>query len=125
IMRLMGQTFVMGSTIEEAVRRADEPGNRGFTASFDMLGEAARTYGDAERYFRSYEGSLDALSQLAAGTGHSISVKLSALLPRYETGHAAICVPALIERVTHPARKAAASCIDLTIDAEESERLMM
>ncbi len=59
-MRLMGQVFVMGRTIEEALERADERDYRGFTASFDMLGEAARTREDAERYFRSYQDAIAA-----------------------------------------------------------------
>jgi len=123
-MRLMGETFVMGRTIEEAITRAGNRANAGFTASFDMLGEAARTAADAERYFASYEHAIDAAGR-AAASGHSISVKLSALHPRYETSHAALCVPALIERVRLLAHKAAKCGIGLTIDAEETDRLDM
>ena len=93
-MRLMGQVFVMGRTIDEAMKRMDAKENRGFTASFDMLGEAARTRDDAERYFESYANAIASVGQNAA-RGHSVSVKLSALHPRYETAQAANCVPEL------------------------------
>jgi RHH-type proline utilization regulon transcriptional repressor/proline dehydrogenase/delta 1-pyrroline-5-carboxylate dehydrogenase len=72
--------------------------NAGFTASFDMLGEAARTFPDAERYFASYEEAIRAVGKVAE-RGHSISVKLSALHPRYEVAQYDRCVPSLIEQV--------------------------
>jgi RHH-type transcriptional regulator, proline utilization regulon repressor / proline dehydrogenase / delta 1-pyrroline-5-carboxylate dehydrogenase len=123
-MRLMGEVFVMGRTIEEALDVAAKPENKGFTASFDMLGESARTFADADRYFASYEAAIDAVGR-AGNTGHSVSVKLSALHPRYEVANAAACVPELTARIRHLALRAASSGIDLTIDAEESERLIM
>lgn len=123
-MRLMGEVFVMGRTIEEALDVAAKPENKGFTASFDMLGESARTFADADRYFASYEAAIDAVG-LAGNTGHSVSVKLSALHPRYEVANASSCVPELTARIRHLALRAASSGIDLTIDAEESERLIM
>ncbi len=123
-MRLMGEVFVMGRTIDEALDVAARPENRGFTASFDMLGESARTFADADRYFASYEAAIDAVGK-AGNTGHSVSVKLSALHPRYEVANAAVCVPELTARIRHLALRAASSGIDLTIDAEESERLIM
>ena len=97
-MRLMGEIFVMGRTIDEAIRRMEKRENAGFTASFDMLGEAARTFPDAERYFRSYEDAIRAVGRVAE-RGHSISVKLSALHPRYEVAQYERCVPSLIEQV--------------------------
>ena len=128
-MRMMGQVFVMGRTIDEALERAGDKDNRGFTASFDMLGEAARTYDDGARYFESYKAAIRDTAKAAKANHitdrHSVSVKLSALHPRYETAHAATAVPALIEMVSELARSAAASGIGLTVDAEESERLMM
>ncbi len=124
-MRMMGQVFVMGRTIDEAMGRAAEPENKGFTASFDMLGEAARTYEDGARYFDSYMAAIRAVGASKHGVGHSISVKLSALHPRYETAHADTCVPALTDMAHALAREAAAAGIGLTIDAEESERLEM
>jgi RHH-type proline utilization regulon transcriptional repressor/proline dehydrogenase/delta 1-pyrroline-5-carboxylate dehydrogenase len=123
-MRLMGETFVMGRTIEDALARASDRANRGFTASFDMLGEAARTAADAERYFASYSHAIAAVGS-AADTGHSISVKLSALHPRYETAQAARCVPELAERLGLLARQAAETGVDLTVDAEEADRLVL
>jgi len=123
-MRLMGEIFVMGRTIDEAIRRMEKSENRGFTASFDMLGEAARTFPDAERYFASYEGAIRAVGKVAK-RGHSISVKLSALHPRYEVAQYDRCVPSLIEQVEALAVLAKESGIAFTIDAEESERLEM
>ena len=123
-MRLMGEIFVMGRTIDEAIRRMEKRENAGFTASFDMLGEAARTFPDAERYFRSYENAIRAVGKVAE-RGHSISVKLSALHPRYEVAQYERCVPSLIEQVEALAVLAKRSGIGFTIDAEESERLEM
>ncbi|HEU0134245.1 MAG TPA: proline dehydrogenase family protein, partial [Allosphingosinicella sp.] len=123
-MRLMGEIFVMGRTIEEAIARMEKRENAGFTASFDMLGEAARTFPDAERYFRAYEDAIRAVGRVAE-RGHSISVKLSALHPRYEVAQYERCVPSLIEQVEALAGLAKASGIAFTIDAEESERLEM
>jgi RHH-type proline utilization regulon transcriptional repressor/proline dehydrogenase/delta 1-pyrroline-5-carboxylate dehydrogenase len=123
-MRMMGDVFVMGRTIDEAMRRMRKPEHRGFTASFDMLGEAARTFPDAARYLRAYEAAIDAVGDDAAA-GHSVSVKLSALQPRYEVAHWATAVPALTEMLEALAVRAAGKGIALTVDAEESERLEM
>ncbi len=119
-MRMMGEIFVMGRTIAEASDRMTRPEHRGFVASFDMLGEAARTFADGERYFASY---LDAIEQ--TGVGHSISVKLSALHPRYEVAHWDRCVPMLCDLLETLCLAAARRGIALTVDAEESERLEM
>ncbi len=123
-MKMMGEIFVMGRTIDEAAKRMAKPENKGFTASFDMLGEAARTYPDGQRYLKSY---ADAIASVGANpaAGHSISVKLSALHPRYEVVHWERCVPALIEMLEGLAVQAANAGIALTVDAEESERLEM
>ncbi|HEX9955074.1 MAG TPA: bifunctional proline dehydrogenase/L-glutamate gamma-semialdehyde dehydrogenase PutA [Allosphingosinicella sp.] len=123
-MRMMGEIFVMGRTIEEAVARMTKRENRGFTASFDMLGESARTFEDARRYFVSYEDAIRAVGKVAE-RGHSISVKLSALHPRYEVAQYQSCVPSLIEQVEALAVLAKESDIAFTVDAEESERLEM
>jgi RHH-type proline utilization regulon transcriptional repressor/proline dehydrogenase/delta 1-pyrroline-5-carboxylate dehydrogenase len=119
-MRMMGEIFVMGRTINEASGRMARAEHKGFVASFDMLGEAARTFADGERYFTSY---LDAIEQ--TGEGHSISVKLSALHPRYEVAHRDRCVPMLSELLEALCGAAARRGIALTVDAEESERLEM
>ncbi len=122
-MKVMGRVFVMGQTIDEALERMDRPARRGFTASFDMLGEAARTYEDAERYFGAYARAIERLGASNRKREHSISVKLSALHPRYETPHADTSVPALVDMVGQLARRAADAGIFLTVDAEESDRL--
>jgi RHH-type proline utilization regulon transcriptional repressor/proline dehydrogenase/delta 1-pyrroline-5-carboxylate dehydrogenase len=123
-MKMMGEIFVMGRTIDEAMRRMRRPEHKGFTASFDMLGEAARTRADADRYFAAYEGAVDAVGSDPAA-GHSVSVKLSALHPRYEVARWGECVPALTAMLESLALRAAAKGIALTVDAEESERLEM
>ena len=123
-MRMMGEIFVMGRTIDEAIGRMKKRENKGFTASFDMLGEAARAFPDAERYFRSYEDAIKAVGKVA-DQGHSISVKLSALHPRYEVAHYDRCVSSLTEQVEALATLAKRFGIAFTIDAEESERLEM
>ncbi len=123
-MRKMGEIFVMGRTIEEALKRMKKSENKGFTASFDMLGEAARTFEDGARYFASYEDAIQSVGKVA-DQGHSISVKLSALHPRYEVAQADRAVPSLIEQLERLATLAASHGIGLTVDAEESERLEM
>ena len=124
-MRRMGQIFVMGETIEEALAFMRRPEQAGFTASFDMLGEAARTFEDAARYLESYHAAIEAVGRAGARAGHSVSVKLSALHPRYETAQAARCVRELSAHLVALARRAAQAGIGLTVDAEESERLEM
>ncbi|HYI64041.1 MAG TPA: L-glutamate gamma-semialdehyde dehydrogenase [Allosphingosinicella sp.] len=123
-MRMMGEIFVMGRNIGEALERMKKRENRAFTASFDMLGEAARTFPDAERYYQSYEDAIRAVGKVAS-EGHSISVKLSALHPRYEVAQHERCVPSLIGQVEALATLAAKLGIHFTIDAEETERLEM
>jgi RHH-type transcriptional regulator, proline utilization regulon repressor / proline dehydrogenase / delta 1-pyrroline-5-carboxylate dehydrogenase len=123
-MKMMGEVFVMGRTIDEAMRRMKKPENAGFTASFDMLGEAARTFPDGKRYFDAYAGAIAAVGSDPTA-GHSISVKLSALHPRYEVAQWERCVPALTEMLEALAVQAADKGIALTVDAEESERLEM
>jgi RHH-type proline utilization regulon transcriptional repressor/proline dehydrogenase/delta 1-pyrroline-5-carboxylate dehydrogenase len=123
-MRMMGEIFVMGRTIEEAIARMRKRENRGFTASFDMLGEAARTFPDAARYYASYEQAIRAVGRVAK-EGHSISVKLSALHPRYEVAQYDRAIASLTEQVEALATLAKQYGIAFTIDAEESERLEM
>ena len=123
-MKMMGEIFVMGRTIDEAMRRMRRPEHKGFTASFDMLGEAARTFEDADRYFRAYVGAIEAVGS-DPKAGHSVSVKLSALHPRYEVARWGECVPALTGMLEALATQAAGKGIALTVDAEESERLEM
>ena len=123
-MKMMGEIFVMGRTISEASERMRKPEHKGFTASFDMLGEAARTFPDGERYFKSYLDAIEAVGR-EPGAGHSISVKLSALHPRYEVAHWDSCVPMLSDLLEALCLAAANAGVALTVDAEESERLDM
>ncbi len=121
-MKMMGEIFVMGRTIDEATKRMAKSENKGFTASFDMLGEAARTEADAAHYFSAYKQAILAVGRHAA-EGHSISVKLSALHPRYEVAQYDRCVPELAARLEMMCNLAKEVGIPLTVDAEESERL--
>lgn len=126
-MKIMGQQFVMGRTITEAIDRARDSEKIGYRYSYDMLGEGARTAEDAERYFKNYQDAIDAIGKAAAGRGvHNapgISVKLSALHPRYEYGNQARCIPPLVEKLRVLALKCAQYNIGLTVDAEEAHRL--
>lgn len=123
-MKMMGEVFVMGRTIDEATRRMKKPEHKGFTASFDMLGEAARTRADAMRYFEAYFEAIRAVGR-DPKAGHSISVKLSALHPRYEVAQYDKCLPELTDMLAQLASEACSQRIPLTVDAEESERLEM
>jgi RHH-type transcriptional regulator, proline utilization regulon repressor / proline dehydrogenase / delta 1-pyrroline-5-carboxylate dehydrogenase len=120
--RLLARDFVMGRTIEEALARAKNALRAGTRFSFDMLGEAARTMADAERYGAAYAHALDAIAA-AKLPGMSISVKLSALHPRFEWRKAAQLRNELLPRLQGLAQKAAQNGIGLTIDAEEADRL--
>jgi len=129
-MQMMGEAFVLGRTIEEALKRADRRGSVAFRHSFDMLGEAAKTAADADRYLQAYVDAIEVIGRSEGGKGEmhardSISVKLSAIHPRYETAKDARAVPELIERTLRLARLAKLHGIGLTIDAEEAERLEM
>ncbi|HEY7581244.1 MAG TPA: bifunctional proline dehydrogenase/L-glutamate gamma-semialdehyde dehydrogenase PutA [Acetobacteraceae bacterium] len=122
-MRMLARQFVMGRTIGEALGRAD----RRLRYSFDMLGEAAKTQADAERYRLAYRDAIGAIGRSAGGRGPidgpGISVKLSALHPRYEPLQAARCVSALIGSLTGLATAAKDAGIGITVDAEEADRL--
>lgn len=126
-MRIMGQQFVMGRTIGEALKRAKEHEAQGYRYSYDMLGEAARTHADATHYFDAYQAAIKAIGKNAKGAGvidgPGISVKLSALHPRYETAKRDDCVPALVDRLVALCRLAKLEDIGLCVDAEEADRL--
>ncbi|MGZ9109172.1 MAG: bifunctional proline dehydrogenase/L-glutamate gamma-semialdehyde dehydrogenase PutA [Micavibrio sp.] len=125
--RIMGHQFVVGQTIEEAIKNARTYEKKGYSMSYDMLGEGARTDEDAERYFQSYVSAIEALGAKvkpgAAQKMPSISVKLSALHPRYRVSQEDRCVPVLVDRLTDLCKMAARRDIALTVDAEEVERL--
>ncbi|HZS85280.1 MAG TPA: bifunctional proline dehydrogenase/L-glutamate gamma-semialdehyde dehydrogenase PutA [Stellaceae bacterium] len=126
-MRILGRQFVMGRTIEEALERARGPERHGYRHSYDMLGEAARTAADARRYFESYAAAIGAIGKAAGGRSVAeapgISVKLSALHPRYEEAQRHRAMQELVPVLAELARRAKAAGIGFTIDAEESERL--
>ncbi|MBU7581060.1 MAG: proline dehydrogenase family protein, partial [Porphyrobacter sp.] len=125
-MKILGGQFVFGRTIDEALKRAAPERARGITHSFDMLGEAAMTFADAEKYRLSYEAALTRLAREAgAGVAGSpgISVKLSALHPKYNIFHADEAKAAMIPVIRDLAIRARDADIHFTIDAEEAERL--
>ena len=125
--RIMGEQFVTGETIAEALRRAREEEAKGFTYSFDMLGEAATMGADAARYYRDYEKAIHAIGRASAGRGvyggPGISIKLSALHSRYTRAQAERVMSELLPRVRALALLARSYDIGLNIDAEEADRL--
>ena len=125
-MRILGGQFVFGRTINEALKRAGPERARGLTHSFDMLGEAAMTFADAERYRKAYLHAIERLKDESDGTisgSPGISVKLTALYPKYDIFHAEKAKKALIPIVTELAVRARDANIHFTIDAEEADRL--
>jgi len=126
-MRIMGHQFVMGRSIGEALDRSAEKGHRDYRYSYDMLGEAALTQPDAERYHKAYKDAIAALG--ARGPfksvidAPSISVKLSALHPRYEVAKRERVHAELTPKVLELAQLAMKNGIGMTVDAEESDRL--
>ncbi|QIL02629.1 bifunctional proline dehydrogenase/L-glutamate gamma-semialdehyde dehydrogenase PutA [Sphingomonas sinipercae] len=125
-MRILGKQFVFGRTIDEALRRAAPERQQGLSHSFDMLGEAARTFADAERYAEAYRLAIGRIAQEAKGgfiRSPGISVKLSALHPRYEWSHAEEATAYILPVVRDLAARASAADVHLTIDAEEADRL--
>ena len=126
-MRIMGRQFVLGQTIEDAMATAKAQEALGYRYSYDMLGESAMTMADAEDYLRSYKRALAKLGE-GAKTGSifsnpSLSVKLSALHPRYEEKNAASSLDYLFKSILSLAQAAKALDVGLTIDAEEVPRL--
>jgi RHH-type proline utilization regulon transcriptional repressor/proline dehydrogenase/delta 1-pyrroline-5-carboxylate dehydrogenase len=131
-MRIMGHQFVMGRTMKEALERADEKENAAYRYSYDMLGEAALTQPDAERYYQAYIDAINALGarSIAAKSREndvldapSISVKLSALHPRYEVAKRQRVLAELTPKVLALAQLARQNGIGMTVDAEEADRL--
>ena len=123
-MRLLGSHFVLGQTIEEALRRARGTSER---YSFDMLGEGARTADDAARYLAAYAGAIDAIGASAGNRPlpdrPGISVKLSALHPRFEAVSRERVMRELVPAVLGLARRARDHDLNFTVDAEEADRL--
>jgi len=146
-MSMVGRQFVIGNDIDAAMRAARKFEAKGYRLSYDMLGEGARTAAAAEGYFEHYKKALEALAdkaqreaeeaekseeQEAKGKEEStksppvpdgISIKLSALHPRFEEAQGQYCIPALVESLAELASIAAQHNISLTVDAEETERM--
>ena len=132
-MRILGDNFVLGRTIEEAIGRARSWEAKGYRFSYDMLGEGARTAADADRYFKRYQAALAAVGKAAGpmtATHASavmdrpgLSVKLSAIHPRFEPGKRSELAATLLPRVIALAAQARALGVPVTIDAEEQDRL--
>ena len=126
-MRMLGQQFVAGETITEALERGREREARGYRYSYDMLGEAALTAAEAARYYVSYEGAIHAIGKVSGGRGvyigPGISVKLSALHPRYVRAQRERVMTELLPRLKSLALLAKRYDIGLNIDAEEADRL--
>jgi RHH-type proline utilization regulon transcriptional repressor/proline dehydrogenase/delta 1-pyrroline-5-carboxylate dehydrogenase len=126
--KIMGEQFVLGATIDKAIKRAAQDG---FVCSFDMLGEGARTEADADRYEAAYAAALKVVGKHAGNregspgpeAGHGVSVKLSALSPRYEARQPERAWGELYPRIRRLAVLAADANINLTLDAEEADRL--
>ncbi|MFO1203820.1 MAG: bifunctional proline dehydrogenase/L-glutamate gamma-semialdehyde dehydrogenase PutA [Tabrizicola sp.] len=128
-MKEMGRNFVLGETIDKAMDRAEELEAKGYTYSYDMLGEAARTEADARRYHLAYSRAITAIARAAKGndirTNPGISVKLSALHPRYEVAKRERVMEELVPRVRALATLAKAAGLGFNIDAEEADRLAL
>ena len=128
-MKEMGSQFVLGETIEAAMTRAAAQERKGYLYSYDMLGEAALTDADARRYHQSY---ADAITAIAGACRHEsvrdnpgISVKLSALHPRYEVAQQRQVMEVLVPRLRDLARAAKGAGMGLNVDAEEADRLAL
>ncbi|MBL8520448.1 MAG: bifunctional proline dehydrogenase/L-glutamate gamma-semialdehyde dehydrogenase PutA [Betaproteobacteria bacterium] len=127
-MKLMAEQFVMGRTIGDALARAAEGDQAPYRHSYDMLGEAAMTAEDAERYFKAYQDAIAAISKAVKPgqdvfTAPGISIKLSALHPRYELAQRHRVLNEMLPKVKELALLAMKGGIGLTLDAEETERL--
>ena len=126
-MKEMGRQFVLGRSISEALKRAQGYESRGYTYSYDMLGESAHTASDAERYFDGYVEAIAALEPDCTSDdirdNPGISVKLSALHPRFEMAQRERVLAELVPRVRHLAKLAAAANMGFNIDLEEADRV--
>lgn len=125
-MRIMGHQFVLGETIEDANKNSQPYRNKGYTYSFDMLGEAAITHKDAEKYFNDYLHAIKSTANVKVKEGMpkpSVSIKLSALHPRYEATQEAQVMGLLRQRCLLLIEAAREVNVDISIDAEEADRL--
>lgn len=125
-MKIMGHQFVLGRDIDEALKNGETPRSQGFTYSFDMLGEAALTADDARKYLNDYLQAIDAVGAAKSsysGPSPSVSIKLSALHPRYEVANQDRVMTEMFETVLVLLKRAREKDVAITIDAEEADRL--
>ncbi|KAB0679851.1 bifunctional proline dehydrogenase/L-glutamate gamma-semialdehyde dehydrogenase PutA [Aureimonas leprariae] len=126
-MRFLGRHFVLGETIGDALERARALEKKGYRHSYDMLGEGARTSADAKRYFKSYADAIEAIGRKAGNKAlpdrPGISVKLSALHPRYSAANRERVLAELVPLVADLANRAKSYDLNFTVDAEEADRL--
>ncbi len=123
-MQLLGRHFVLGQSIDEAIQHSELLVKKGYCYSYDMLGESAMTCGDADRYEQSYRQAIIAIAKgVLNESGRSLSIKLSALHPRFEEAQRSRVVPELSKRVLSLASLAKEYGVGVTIDAEEASRL--
>lgn len=125
-MKIIGQQFVLGRTMDEALKNGLKERNNGYSYSFDMLGEAALTKADAEKYFNDYMNALEAVHhepKAKKGLPSTLSIKLSALHPRYEVAKEERVMTELFATVKNLLLKAKSLGVDVSIDAEEADRL--
>ncbi|MGH1398159.1 MAG: bifunctional proline dehydrogenase/L-glutamate gamma-semialdehyde dehydrogenase PutA [Alphaproteobacteria bacterium] len=125
-MGVLGRQFVLGHDIEDAVQNAAQYRDTGYRMSYDILGEGARTAADAERYFENYAHAFEYVAERGSKDEvkrPGISVKMSALHPRYEFAQESVCIAPMIERMRELARIAAKGNLAFTVDAEEANRL--
>ena len=122
----IGHQFVLGETIDGALKNSRWLQDKGYRLSYDMLGEGARTREDAERYFNAYVAASNKIGATGSGVPsqrNGMSVKLSALHPRYLWTQEKTCVPEIAEKLLHLSKIAAQYNMSLTVDAEEADRL--
>lgn len=125
-MRMLGKQFVLGRTIEEGIKEGKAYNKKGYRLSYDMLGEGARTQADADKFYAAYTHAIDEIAKQAGKDEKlrpGISIKLSALFPRYEFRQEDRCIPFLTDALRALAQQAANNNIALTVDAEEADRL--
>lgn len=124
-MRIMGQHFVLGRTIKEAMKNARPYIQKGYDYSYDMLGESAITQYEADRYFKSYSSAIEKISENSKGASNrpSLSIKLSALHPRFEETHRDRVLVELGKTVESLINLGLKHGVGITIDAEEADRL--
>lgn len=126
-MKIMGKQFVLGRNIKEALKASRKQRKNGYTHSYDMLGEAAHTQADADKYYQAYRDAITAIGKLGITDTHpappTISIKLSALHPRYEVSNSQRVLSEMLHTLTKLVELARSLNVGVSIDAEEADRL--